>query len=162
MTVPEAAVHETDSSEPTEDQVRRPPELPIMKTVPEAARMQRAAKGQLGFRVPGADSCHHARPDRSINYVGHELACIAREERDHACISQNVVEAIKEDGVIVRRIAQAEFGHPKALGKVPDCRLMDQSQRRARISLIAAPGSRLPRGRPGRQLATCRPATLQP
>ena len=162
MTVPEAAVHETHGSEPTEDQVRRPPELPIMKTVPEAARMQRAAKGQLGFRVPGADSCHHARPDRSINYVGHELACIAREERDRACISQNVVEAIKEDGVIVRRIARAEFGHPKAPGKVPDCRLMDQSQRRAPISQFATGGSRLRGDPPGKQITTCRPVVDQP
>ena len=69
-----------------------------MKTVPEAARMQRAAKGQLGFRVPGADPCHHARPDRSINYVGHELACIAREERDHAYSATIWMRAARQSG----------------------------------------------------------------
>ena len=160
MTVPEAAVHETHGSEPTEDQVRRPRELPIMKTVPEAARMQRAAKDQLWFRVSAADSRHHSRPDCSINYVGHELPCIAREKRDYVCISQNAAEAIKGDQPILLRIARAKFGHPKVPDKMPDNRLIGQSQRRAQISLIAAPGSRLPRDRPGRQLATCRPATL--
>ena len=49
MTMPEATIHETDGSEPAEDQVRRSRKLPIVKTVPEAARMQRAAKDQLGF-----------------------------------------------------------------------------------------------------------------
>ena len=79
MTVPEAAMHETDGSEPAEDQVRRSRELSIMKAVPEAACMQRATKDQLWLRVPAADSRHHSRPDRSINYVGHDMACIARE-----------------------------------------------------------------------------------
>ena len=88
MTVPEAAMHETDSSEPPEDQVWRSRELPIMQTVPEPARMQCATKDQFRFRVLAPDSRHHSRPDLSINYVGHELACIARKERDRACISQ--------------------------------------------------------------------------
>ena len=95
-------MHETDSSKPGEDQVRRPRELPVVKTVPEAARMQRAAKDQLGFRVSAADSRHHSRPNRPINYVGHKMACTAGEERDCTSISMNIVEAIKEVGVTLR------------------------------------------------------------
>ena len=162
MTVPEAAMHETDSSEPSKDQVWRSRELPIMQTVPEPARMQRATKDQFRFRVLAPDSRHHSRPDLSINYVGHELACIARKERDRACISQNGVEAIKEDAVTVQRIARAELGHPKASEKVPDSHLMGQSQRRALISQFAPRSSRLPGDLPSKQLATCRPATHQP
>ena len=60
MTVPEAAMHEADSSEPSKDQVGRPWQLPIMKAIPDAASMQRATKDKLGFRVPAADSCHHS------------------------------------------------------------------------------------------------------
>ena len=52
MTVPEAAMHETDSSEPTEDQVRCSRELPIMKTVPETARVQCAAKRSVRVSYP--------------------------------------------------------------------------------------------------------------
>ena len=162
MTVPEAAMHETDGSEPAEDQVRRSRELSIMKAVPEAACMQRATKDQLWLCVPAADSRHHSRPDRSINYVGHDMACIAREERDCACISQNAVEAIKENRPKFLRIARAELGHPKVPDKVPGSRLMGQSQCRTPILQIATRGSRHPDDCPGKRLATCRPATDQP
>ncbi len=60
MTVPEAAMHETDSAEPTKDQIRRPGEVPVVKTISEAARVQGAAEDQFRLRVPSANSCHHA------------------------------------------------------------------------------------------------------
>ena len=137
MTVPEAAMHETDGSEPTKHQVRRSGELPIMQTVPEATRMQRSPKNQLGFRVLATDPRHHPRPNRSINYVGHQLPCFTKEERDCTCISRNVVEAIKEDRVILQRIAWGEFQRPKESDTLPHSRLMDQSQRRNPLSQLA-------------------------
>ena len=91
MTVPEAAMHETDSFKPTEDQVRLPRELPVVKTVPEAARMQRAAKHQLAFRVLSADSRHHSRPNRLIDYIGHGLFCIAWKEWNRKYLWQSKV-----------------------------------------------------------------------
>ena len=162
MTVPEAAMHEADGSEPAKDKVRRSGELPIVKAVPEAARMERAAKDQLWFRVPAADSRHHSRPDRLINYIGHELACIAKEEQDRACISQNVVDAIKEDRVIVRRTALAGSGHPKVPDTVPDRCPEGQSQRCRPVSHIVARGSRLLGHPPGKRLRTHRTANDQP
>ena len=44
MTVPEAAMHKADGAKPAEHQVRGPRKLPVMKTVPETARMQRTPK----------------------------------------------------------------------------------------------------------------------
>ena len=79
MTVPEAAVDKADSLEPMEDQIRRSGELPIMKTVPEAACMQRAAKCQLRSGILGANPRHHSRAGSAINYVGHRSACVAME-----------------------------------------------------------------------------------
>ena len=162
MTVPEAAMNETDSSEPTEDQVRRPRELPIVKTVPEAARMQRAAEDQLGLRVPAADSCHHSRTDRSINYVRHELTCFAGEKGYHACISQNVVEAIKKDRIILRHPTWGEAQRAKAPDTLPHSRHMDQSQRRTPLSQLAPRCSRLPGDRPVKRPPACPSATDQP
>ena len=77
MTVPKATMHKADRTEPAEDDVRRPREPTVVKAVPEATGMQRTAKDQLGFRVLPADTCHHSRSNRSINYVGHVPACIA-------------------------------------------------------------------------------------
>ena len=107
MTVPKAAVHETDSSKPRKDEVRRSRELPIMKTIPEAARMQRSAKDQFGSGVLPTNSRHHSRPNRLINNVGHELACVAWEECNSTPISQDIGQAIKEVDVIVRSIVQS-------------------------------------------------------
>lgn len=162
MTVPETAMHETDSAKPTEHQVRRPRELPVVKTVPEAAPMQRAAKDQLGFRVLPADSRHHSRPNRSINYIGHDLLCIAWEGRDRACISQNIVKAIKEDGVTARSMTRSDFGHRETPDNLPEGCLMGQPQHLAPILRFATHCSGLPGDPPGKRLATCRPATRRP
>ena len=113
MTMPEAAVHETDSSKPTKDEVRRPRKFPIMKAVPETARMQRAAEHHLRFRVFAAYSCHHSRPNGSINYVDHGLSRVASEERYRVRISQNIFNVIKEDAVFVRSVAHSKPDPPK-------------------------------------------------
>ena len=159
MTMPEAAMHETDSAKPTEDEVGRPRELPIVKPVPETARMQRAAKHHLRFRVLAAYSGHHSRPNGAINYIDHGLSCIEWEERHRVRIPQSTLEAIKEDAVIVRTIARSGPGLPKA--KIRDCdtSLTDQPQRRAPISRLATCSSLLAIGRPAPIL---RHANLQP
>ena len=162
MTMPEAAMHETDSSEPREDQIRRPGELPVVKAVPESARMQSAAKDQLGFRVLPADSRHHSGPNRSINYVGHGLACIAWETWDRACIPQNIAGVTKKDGVMEERISEADFGHRNAFGNLPDCRVAGRSQHHARISQFAACDSLLLGSPPGKQHAKCHLSAHQP
>lgn len=133
MTVPEAAVHKADSCESTEHHVRRPGELPVMETVPEAACMQCPAKGQLRPRVLPPNSCHHSRSYCPINYVGHVLAFITRKIWNPTCIPLNIIDANKEHGAIVRHIPQADFKHQQAPRNLSDLHLMGWSQHRAPI-----------------------------
>ena len=99
MTVPEAAMHETDGFEPGEDHVRRAGEIPIVQTVPEArARCNARRRINSGFvSLPPIPAIMRDRTC-SIHYVRHELTCFARgKKRYHPCISQNGVEAFKKD-----------------------------------------------------------------
>lgn len=148
MTMPEAAMHETDSSKPTEDQVRRPRQLPVVKTVSETARVQRASKRHLRFRVFAANAGHHSRPNGWINYIDHGRSCIAWKERFRVRTPQGMLEAIKEDAVIVRTTARSGPGLPRATIRVRDTSLMDQLQRRAPISHLTTRGSCLAIGHP--------------
>ena len=160
MTVPEAAMHETDRSKPGEHQVRPAGELAIMKTVPVAARVQRTPEDQFGLRVLAADSCHHSRPYRSINYVGHELVCIEMRGRDCMRISQNVIEAIKEDRGFVDQLGRVECVQRKGHRKASGDRLEDRSQRSVHMPRLTAPCSQMPGSRPRKALARCRPTAV--
>ncbi len=111
MTVPEAAMHETDRPEAVEDQVRRSGKLPVMQLVSEAARMQLAAKCQFRFRVLGTGPRHHARPGRCIDYIGHHSACSKCQGRDCPCISRKVIDAVKECRPIIRLREQVRCRH---------------------------------------------------
>ena len=162
MTVPEAAMHETDSSEPTEDQVRCSRELPIMKTVPETARVQCAAKRQFGFRIPSADSRHHPRPNSSINYIDHVLSCVAWKEGDREHIPPNIIEAIKEVAAIIRSMARSEPGLSRTPTSDLDRSLTDRLQRRAPTWQLTTCGSRLAAKPRGERLSTCRSTASLP
>ena len=162
MTVPEAAMHEADSSEPAEDQVRCSRELPIMKTVPETACVQCAAQRQFGFRVPAADSRHHPRPNSSINYIDHVLSCVAWKEGGREHIPPNIFEAIKEVAVTERSIAPSEPGLSGAPASDPDRGLIDRLRRHAPIWQRITCGSRLAAAPPGERLSTCRSADSLP
>ena len=119
VTMPEASMHEADGSESAKDQVRRPGKHSVMKTVPEAMRMQRAPKYQLGFRILPTNPRHHSRPDGPIDRVDHELACTASGE-PFASTSRKATVTIHEDGDIVRCTARDEFAPRKTSGKVPN------------------------------------------
>ena len=122
-----------------------------MKPISEAARMQRTAKNQFGFRVLGTDSRHHSRPNRSINYVSHQLTYSAKEERDCTYISQNIVDAIKECRAIFHLQARVEYGYRK----VRTYHLIPTRQ-------IATGCCRLPGGPVSKRLTACLQATDQP
>lgn len=158
MTVPEAAMYETDRFKSAKDHIRFSWQLPIMKTVPEAASMHCAAKQQFGSRVPAADSRHHSRPDSLINYVSHELPRIASKERRYARISRNVAGSIKQDGVIVQCVSRAEFGHTAAHGELPVGRLVGHSRRLSPIAQTVALRPSLLGNPPDEQHAKCRSA----
>ena len=159
MTVPEAAMHKTDRSKPRKHHVGAARERAIMKTVPEAPRMHRTAKVQFGLGVLAADSGHHSRPDRSINNVGHELACVAMKDRDCMRISQRDVAAINKDGAFVGRSGRIEFIRQ---GKVHGDRLGNCSLLPARALQLAARCSRVRGNQLGKLLARCRPAVDRP
>ena len=159
MTMPETAMHETDSAKLTEDEVGRPRELPIVKPVPETARMQRTAKHHLRFRVLAAYFGHHSRPNGAINYIDHGLPCVEWEERRRVRIPRDTSEALKEGTAFVRTIAQSEREQAKAPIRDRYTSLMDQLHRRAPISHLATRGSRLAIDHPATIL---RHAHLQP
>ena len=120
MTVPEAAMHETDSSEATKDQVRGAGKAPIMKPIPETTGVQRTSKYQFWFRILGADSRHHSRSDCSINYIDHQLTSTAMKEREIACISRNVTAATKKFFAVLRSKVPSKFDYPKTVHLSPD------------------------------------------
>ncbi len=159
MTVPETAMHETDSSELTEDQIRRPRELPVVKTVPETARMQCTAKYHLRLRVLAANTGHHSRSNGSINYIDHERSCIAWEAHHRVRIPQDIVDTIKEVAAIMRTTAQSEPGLSRAPIRDRDTSFMDQVQRRAPISHLTTRDPNLPAGYP---VTNFQHADLQP
>jgi len=152
-------MHETNSAKPTEDEVGRPRELPIMKPVPETARMQRTAKHHLRFRVLAAYSGHHSRPNGPTNYVDHGRSCIAWEAHHRVRIPQDIVDTIKEVAAIMRTIAQSEPGLSRAPIRDPDTSFMDQVQRRAPISHLTTRGPHLLAGYP---VTNLQHADLQP
>ena len=143
MTVPEAAMHETDSFEPAEDQVRRSGKVPIVKTIPEAPCMKCPPKDQLGLRVPATDPRHHSRPDGSINYIRHLLICFAEGDQDCSSISPNVVYVSEHGRVVSHWLAWSGLEHADVPDTLTDSRLMGQSQNRVPISQILACTSRL-------------------
>jgi len=136
MTMPEAAMHETDSSKPTEDQVRRPRQLPVVKTVSETAHVQRASKRHLRFRILAADSGHHSRPDRLINYINHRLSCAAWTKRHRVRIPKNIFEVIKENAAILGTVAWSEPELQRAPKRDRNTSFMQQLQGLTSISHI--------------------------
>lgn len=71
MTVPEAAVHETDGSELTKDEIGSTRKFAVMQTVPQPAGMKSPPQNEFGPRVSSTDSRHHAGAGRLIHYVRH-------------------------------------------------------------------------------------------
>ncbi len=134
-------MHETDSPEAAEDQIRRTRELPIMKAIPETTRMQRPPKYHLRFRVLSTDSGHHSRPNGRIDYIDHGVSCIAWENRHRVRIPQNMVEEFKEDPVTVQSTARARVS--KVPNTHPDTSFLEHLQTPASISHLATRGSRL-------------------
>ncbi len=159
VTMPEAAVHEANRSEPTENQVRLPWQIPVVQTVPKSARMQCAAKYQLRFRIPAPNSGHHSRTNGRINGIDHGRSCIALAERSFVRISQRALEAIKEDTVIVQTAAQSMPERPRTKRRVRDTSLMGRFKRSAPISHLATRGSCLAISHP---VITLPRAGLQP
>ena len=71
VAVPEAAVNETHRSESTKHQVGSTGEVTVVQAVSETERMDCPPEYELRNSVPASDSCHHARPGRTIDNVRH-------------------------------------------------------------------------------------------
>ena len=119
MTVPEAAVHETYSCEPTEDKVWRSREISIVEPVSQTSDMQCAPEGQLGFRVPAADSRHHARSNLSIHCVGHQLSCPSSELQDCTVTSQVAADKINATLLFFRPPSERRSGVSQTRHEMP-------------------------------------------
>ena len=162
MTMPEAAMHETDGAEPSEDQIWGTRKLPVMETVSEAARMQCASKDQFGLRIPAADSRHHSRPYSPIYYVRHGMTCDKREKWHCRFISGNLVKASKEITIFVPYAIPYEFSRLKIHGTVLGDISMRSPHRCLRLSRCFVGDSRAFAGPLGRQGAACPSAKDQP
>ena len=95
MAVPEAAMHEADSSEATEGKIWRSRECPIMEPVSEPSRMQGSSQDQFGSRILPADVRHHPRARRLIYDVGHQTSYLARKRCVCTRISTEIANKIK-------------------------------------------------------------------
>ena len=96
MAVPEASVYEAHGPEATESKVRSSGEFPVMKPVPESARMQRSAEDQFWLRVLAADARHHPRAGHLVYDVGHETRPLGRERRSLVGVSMRAVTKTNE------------------------------------------------------------------
>lgn len=71
VSVPEAAVDETDGVEPAKHEVWSARESSVVQTVSEPAGVDGSTKSEFRTRVSASDPRHYARPGRAVHCVCH-------------------------------------------------------------------------------------------